>query len=310
MTLEDLRVFIAVCDAGSISGAAQVLKVSQPAVSQHITRVEAEFGVPLLERRSRGVATTAAGAILYDSAVHSISELALVRDRLNALRAGKVGSLSLVTGGTTLKHFMQNTVVAFRETHPGIAIRFHQGNSTAHCLEALRKDPIDLGFVTMHGELRGIEQRAIVLMDHALLVKTGHPLANRKRITVEDLEGLELIGLSPNSMAFGALRDDLTSQGIAIKPTTIVDDWDLAYVLVRLGMGSAIVPSFHAQEFVAQGHVAAVLIKGLQPVRVGWAARRFDSLTRPALDFMELLEEELRRKQRPGVKLVAPVRKP
>ena len=55
MTLEDLRVFVAVCRVGSLSEVARGLHCTQPAVSQHVTRLERELGVALLERRATGV---------------------------------------------------------------------------------------------------------------------------------------------------------------------------------------------------------------------------------------------------------------
>lgn len=62
MTLEDLRVFVAVCRAGSLSAVARELACTQSAVSQHVKRLEREAGVSLLERRPRGVVPTYAGA--------------------------------------------------------------------------------------------------------------------------------------------------------------------------------------------------------------------------------------------------------
>jgi len=83
-----------------------------------------------------------------------------------------------------------------------------------------------------------------------------------------------------------------------------VEDWDLAHVLVGLGLGCAIAPAFHAHEFVKSGGVASVPIEGLPPVEVGWAARRFAALSPPALAFMSLLEAELATPKRPGVRLL------
>jgi DNA-binding transcriptional LysR family regulator len=304
MTFEDLRTFIAVCDAGSVSAAAQALNKSQPAVSQHIGRLEQELGIALLERRSRGVVTTAAGSCLYESAAQSLSELSRAREKIDALRSGRAGSLSVVTGGTTLKHFMKDAIVRFRAEHPKLSVCFHQGHSTAHCIDALRKQRIDLGFVTMQADLQGIEQKPALRMRHALLLQSQHPLARRRRIAVSDLRGLELIGLASQSSAYSSLAQRLATSGIIVNTTATVDDWDLAYVLVTLGLGSAIVPAFHAHEFVRQGAVIALPIDGLEPIEVGWAARRFASLSRPAISFMQIMDEQLRATTRQGVRVV------
>jgi DNA-binding transcriptional LysR family regulator len=306
MTLEDLRTFTAVCAAGSLSAAAHALNKSQPAVSQHVARLEVELGIALLERRARGVVPTAAGSALCESALRALAELALARRTIEALRSGSSGSLSIATGGTTLKHFMRGAIARFRSEHPEVAVRFTQGRSTLDCIEALRLGRVDLGFVTMRPEVQDIEQRPALLMDYALLVDARHPLAKRARVALGDLRGLELIGLPVSSSGFSTLRQSLAAQGIVPNTTTTVDDWDLCFVLVTLGLGSAVVPAFHAHEFVRQGAVAAVAIDGLEALAVGWVARRFSSLSPAASAFIELLAQDLRASDRPGVRVVDP----
>ena len=309
MTLEDLRTFAAVCDLGSLSAAAQALHKSQPGVSQHVARLEEELGLPLLERRARGVVPTAAGAALHESARRALAELGLARRTIDALRAGRSGSLSIVTGGTTLKHFMRGAIARFRADHPEVAVRFTQGRSTADCIDALRLGRVDLGFVTMQPEVPDIEQQPALLMDYALLVEPGHAFARaggrRARVTLSELRGLELIGLPVHSSGFSALRESLAAGGVVLNTSTTVDDWDLCHVLVTLGLGSAIVPAFHAAEFVRDGSVAAVPIDGLPALTVGWVARRFAGLSPTAARFMELLGQDLRATRRPGVRVLA-----
>lgn len=306
MTLEDLRTFTAVCAAGSLSAAAQELNKSQPAVSQHVARLEAELGIALLERRARGVVPTAAGTALHESALRALAELALARRTIDALRSGSTGSLSIATGGTTLKHFMRGALASFRDAHPEVAVRFTQGRSTADCIDALRLGRVDIGFVTMQPEVGDIEQRPALLMDYALLLDSAHALARRARVALSDLRGLELIGLPVHSSGFSSLRESLAAGGVVPNTTTTVDDWDLCQVLVTLGLGSAIVPAFHAAEFVREGSVAAVPIDGLPPLAVGWVARRFAGLSPAATRFMALLERDLRATRRPGVRVLGP----
>jgi len=306
MTLEDLRTFTAVCAAGSLSAAAHTLSKSQPAVSQHVARLEAELGIALLERRARGVVPTAAGTALCESALRALAELALARRTIEALRSGSTGALSIATGGTTLKHFMCGALARFRAEHPDVAVRFTQGRSTADCIDALRLGRVDLGFVTMQPEVQDIEQRPALLMDYALLLDARHELARRPRVALADLRGLELIGLPVSSSGFSSLRQSLAAHGIVPNTTTTVDDWDLCSVLVTLGLGSAIVPAFHAHELVRQGAVAAVPIDGLEALAVGWVARKFTSLSPAASAFIQLLTQDLQATDRLGVRVVDP----
>ena len=80
---------------------------------------------------------------------------------------------------------------------------------------------------------------------------------------------------------------------MVIRANTLVDDWDTAALMVSLGLGAAIVPSLHARSFEKAGGVTGVRLEGLQPIRFGWAARRFANLSPVARDFMRLVDQHI-----------------
>jgi DNA-binding transcriptional LysR family regulator len=214
---------------------------------------------------------------------------------------------------------MRGAIGRFRAEHPQVAVRFTQGRSTADCIDALRLGRVDLAFVTMQSELHDGEQRPALWMDYALLIDAQHELARRPRVALSELRGLELIGLPVSSSGFSSLRQSLAEHGIVPNTTTIVDDWDLCFVLVSLGLGSAIVPAFHAHELVRvagmpehgrERAVAAVPIDGLEALAVGWVARAFSSLSPAALSFIALLGQDLAAIERRGVRVVDPTEGP
>src|SRR4029453_3020232 len=119
VTLDDLRVFQAVCESRNLSAVARALGRTQPAVGQHGARLERELQVTLLERSRRGVAPTAAGSILHEAASAGLGAIALALREIARLRAAEAGRLSVATGGTTVRHFLREAVIAFRRRHPG-----------------------------------------------------------------------------------------------------------------------------------------------------------------------------------------------
>ncbi|NED52828.1 LysR family transcriptional regulator, partial [Micromonospora aurantiaca] len=80
----------------------RTLSCSQPAVSQHVKRLEREIGLALIERQPRGVAPTDAGQILYQAALTGIASLDAALRRLRELRDGNGGTLKITTGGVTV----------------------------------------------------------------------------------------------------------------------------------------------------------------------------------------------------------------
>jgi DNA-binding transcriptional LysR family regulator len=292
MNLEDLRVFAAVCDAGNLSQVARELGCTQPAVAQRVARLERELGVALLDRGTRGVAPTEAGRLMLRACTDALGALGAAARSLESLRSGEAGNLRIATGPTTVRHFMQQPIVAFRRRYPQVALELHPHGSTRKCLEAL-SEPVDLAFVTVGIPWSGVEQRAVLETGHALLVRDEHRLGRRKRVKPAELKGLAFVGLRGYVSPESQLARELAEHGVLIRADTVVDDWDTAALMVSLGLGAAIVPSLHARGFEKAGGVTGVRLEGLQPIRFGWAARRFANLSLVARDFMRLVDEHI-----------------
>lgn len=293
MTLEDLRVFVLVCELESLAAAARRLGRSQPAVSQHVRRLERELGARLLERTTTGVVPTPAGHALRVGASEALGTLSTSLRRLDALRQGVVGRVRVATGGTTVRHVMVTAIRAFRMEHPGVALELHSAASTERCLEAVRSDRADLAFVTMGPVHAGVEERAVVQSPWVLLVPGTDPRRFRSAVRPRDLEVAQVIALPERSTSQRLLAAALLHSGVALDPTASVDDWDTAALLVELGLGDAVVPTLHAAQLAQDREVAAVPIPWLPPVAFGWAARRFDRLDALARRFAELVREDL-----------------
>ncbi|MET9292201.1 LysR substrate-binding domain-containing protein [Streptomyces sp. NPDC003077] len=199
MTLDDLRAFVAVCDAGSLSAVARDLGCTQSAVSQRIKRLERETGMDLLERRPRGVAPTQAGRVLRRAAADSISGLDLALRHLADMRAGHGGTLRITTGATTVRHFLSTAVVDFRRRHPKVNLEFHTENSSRRCFTAVADGTAELAWITIGPPVRGIEQHPVMELPWVLAVRTDDPLSARARIEPAELARIPHIRLPEDS---------------------------------------------------------------------------------------------------------------
>ncbi|MFI9616069.1 LysR family transcriptional regulator [Streptomyces sp. NPDC052023] len=296
MTLDDLRVFVAVCRAGSLSAVARDLGCTQSAVSQHVKRLERETGVRLVERRPRGVVPTQAGRVLEAAAAEGIAGLDLAIRRLRDLVDGESGSVRVATGATTVRHFMADAVVAFRERHPRISLEFRTESSSSACFDALAGSELDLAWITLGPPVRGIEQRAVVDLPWVLAVRDGDPLAGRPCAEAADLTGLRLIRLPPNSTSAAHLDAACEELGVRFGYDTGAADWDTALLLAELGLGRAVVPALPGLRAGGDlGALRLVPLPSLRPLSVGWAVRQWDALTPSARAFADLVAECCRR---------------
>ncbi|WP_067461736.1 LysR family transcriptional regulator [Actinomadura macra] len=293
MTLDDLRVFVAVCEAGNLSAVARDLSCSQSAVSQHVKRLERETGLVLLERRPRGVLATRAGTILREAAADGIAGLDAALHRLDDLRRGVGGTVRIATGATTVRHFMAAGVAAFRARHPEAALQFETAGSSRRCLEAVREHKADLAWVTIGPPLDGVEQRPSCELPWMLAVHAGDPLAARSSITLGDLAEIRHIELPAHSTSRAHLETHLGRHGVRLASTTSVADWDTALLLAELGLGHAIVPALPGWGGGAAGGAGLVPIPELPPLTAGWAARRWDALSPLALEFAGMVLDHL-----------------
>lgn len=306
MTLDDLKVFVDVCESSNLSAVARKMGCTQPAISQHISRLERELGAKLFERSPQGVSRTAAGSAMMESAVECLNALATGIDRVHELEGQGRRRLTITTGGTSVRHFLRDTVVEFRRTHDNVTLQFLPANTTARCLELVRIGSADLALVTVHGTQRGVEQRILAQQDLRLLVPEHDGLAKRKRLHLSDLEGIDYIGLPEDTTSAGYLGDAFESEGVSVKRFMTVDDFDTACEFVELGLGVAIVPAIQAANFSKVSKVCAIPIDGLPALSIGLAARRWSTLGDAALKFVEVFQRKLAlMAQLPGVTLLS-----
>src|SRR6478609_1637754 len=187
-----LRVFHEVIARGSISAAADALSYSQSAVSQALATLEAEAGVPLVERMPRGVRPTVAGSALATHAEGILARLDAAEAELAAiagLKGGRLRMASFPTAGATL---MPEAIATFNAAHPSVTLSLAEGEPE-EIVPRLRAGEFDLAllFEFPEQELRvGASTRVELLSDPMFLaLPREHPLAARRRLRLEDLAG-------------------------------------------------------------------------------------------------------------------------
>ncbi|EIV92464.1 LysR family transcriptional regulator [Frankia sp. QA3] len=293
MTLEDLRVFVAVCAAGSLASVARDSSRSQSAVSQHVKRLERATGLTLIERQTRGVVPTPAGRLLYLAALSATASLDDALQHLDDLRRGVGGAVRITTGGVTVRHFMAEAVAAFRERYPKVTLEFHAANSTQHCVQILQAGQVDLAWITLGQPLPGIEQRPVIDLPWVLVVRPDDPLAERAVIRPEDLGHISYIAQPENSTSRLRLEESLVRLGISPPAPAGIADWDTALLLAELGTAPAILPALPGPTPLPESRTRMIPIPALTPLAVGWAARSWRALSPYATKFADTVAAAL-----------------
>src|SRR5437773_848160 len=127
LPIELLRVVHAIASKGSITLAAEMLEVSQPAVSKQLRQLEKRAGVQLVERRGRGVALTREGELVADYAGRMFALLAEAESALGDLQGLRRGHLAIGAGTTVGVYALPEAIVRFRQRFPGVELRTEVG---------------------------------------------------------------------------------------------------------------------------------------------------------------------------------------
>ena len=171
MTLDQLRIFIAVAERQHITQAAAALNRTQSAVSAAISSLEKRHGVRLFDRLGRRIALTAAGKTFLEEAKELVARSNATEQVLADLAELKIGSLSLAASQTIGNYWLPPRLHRFAQSYPGVSIRLVIGNTQE--VAALAADgEIDLGFV--EGEVRN-EALATRAVDDDQLVIVAAP---------------------------------------------------------------------------------------------------------------------------------------
>jgi len=281
-----LRAFAGFVRRGSFSGAADELRISQPAVSKHIADIEHQLGVKLIERRSR--ALTAAGELL---AAHVLRAEALLRQAahgLAALREPMSGTLSLVAAGTPGTYVLPELAAAFQEKHPGVRLHFELATST-EVINAVRSHRAELGVTG--GFVAAPEIEAEPLIEDEIVI-VGPPSFAGRRLSRDELEGLTWISREEGSATRVIADEALADLGIVPRRRLALPAWEAIKIAVRRGHGIAAFSRLALSEELAAGTLVIIPF-------VPWRVRRTFSLVRirdaaltPAAElFLQMLRE-------------------
>ena len=214
MTLEQLRVFVAVAERQHVTRAAEALNLAQSAVSAAIAALEARHAIKLFHRVGRGIALTDTGAAFLREARAVLARAdaaALVLAELGGLQRG---TLSLQASQTIASYWLPRHLVAFRRAHPGIDIQLRIGN-TAQAAAAVHEGAAELGFVEGAVEDPALISRLVARDQLVIVVAPNHPWASAGPPTAETLAQGEWVLREPGSGTRSAFEAALAGLGVA-----------------------------------------------------------------------------------------------
>lgn len=180
--VQSLRIVRSIADTGSITRAAEALGLSQPAVSQHLRRLEARLGIAVVERIGRGIRLTEAGRVLARHAPAVTLAIDAAAEELAQLRGLRTGVVRLVAFPSASPVLVPRLIAALASSHPGLSLTYIEAEPP-EAVAAVREDRADIALTFSYpgdrddphrSSARGLSVRAAGRDDLMLVLPVGH----------------------------------------------------------------------------------------------------------------------------------------
>ncbi len=240
--LTTLNLVLAIADTRSITRAAAREHIALAAASKRLSDLEARFGVPLFERRARGVEPTEAGRALVRHVRSLHAQLHALESEVVEFRRGIKGHLRVVANAGAISECLPPDLAAFSQAHPQVRISL-EDQTSAEVQAAVAEGRADVGIFVPPLLDNRLATRVYRHGTLAAMVPAQHALARRKRVRFEALLDHDIVGLHHGAAVHELMRAEAEGRGRPLKARLQVRGFDAIAQLVEAGLGVAVLPA-------------------------------------------------------------------
>jgi DNA-binding transcriptional LysR family regulator len=263
LNLHHVRIFTAIVEHGGFTKAAQMLRLSQPAVSKSLNELERQLHVTLLDRSGKSVALTEAGRTLYARAGELFGVEREAERELRELRGLKRGVLRVAASTTIATYLLPPYLGRFHTRHPGVRIRTTSANTRA-VLRALLEFRVDVALV--EGPIEHPRVQVVPWTDDELVViaAPSHRLRADGFVDIHRLAGEQFLVREPGSGTRVVTELALAAHGVRLRRTIRVGGTEAIKQAVAAGLGLGIVSRAAAVDQLALGRIVVLPVRELE----------------------------------------------
>lgn len=243
-TLAQLRAFATVAEQGHFGTAARHLGISQPSLSQALRSLETGLGVRLIERSTRRVIVTAVGRQLFPYARRTVEAADAFADVARGAGGGTAGPLVLGMIPTVAPFILPSFLQALPEAMPDLEPKIVE-EKTDSLTAALGRGNLDAAVVASPVDRAGVTTLELYTEEFVIVLPVGHPMAGRDDVTVDELDGLDLLLLDDGHCLRDQVLDLCRAASVSVDPAqTVTRAAGLSTVVqcVVGGLGATLVP--------------------------------------------------------------------
>jgi DNA-binding transcriptional LysR family regulator len=260
MTLEQLRIFVAVAEHEHVTHAARQLDLTQSATSAAIAALEARYATKLFDRIGRRIVLTEAGRLFLLEAKAVLSRSSAAEMALSDLTGLRRGSLTLAASQTVGNYWLPRLMHQFRSRYVGIALCLTLGNTETVAVK-VHEAEADLGFIEGVIDDPMLTVRSIAEDSLVLIVAPDHPWARQPPLRSQEFSSVPWICREPGSGTRAMLEAALPVFGVELNDLKIALELpsnEAICAAIETGAGAAVVSRLVAERALASGSLAAV----------------------------------------------------
>jgi DNA-binding transcriptional LysR family regulator len=291
--LTDLRLFLHVVEAGSITHGAERMHLALAAASTRIRHMEVSLGTLLLHRARQGVRPTEAGRTLLHHARMLLQQADRMRGDLAEYADGLRGQVRLMSNTNALTEFLPEPLSAFLAAHPQVNIDLEERLSD-EIVAAVADGTADVGIVAGTVQVAGLEVLPFRVDRFVLVVATNHPLSAVEQIAFADTLDFDFVGLDRASALQRFLSEKAERIGRRLRLRVQLRGFDAVCRLVECNVGIGVVPATTAER-----HAKTMSIHRIELIDE-WAVRRLTICVRRQADLPVYARELVRHLAEPA----------
>lgn len=283
--------FLEIARQRNLSRAAEVLHITQPALTARLHLLEAELGTPLFDRSHRGMRLTHAGRGFLPYAERAAEALEAGRTLVGEHARGAAGQLTIGTAPAVGAYVLPGLLARYVERFAAIRLVVRTGHSEA-IADLVARGELDIGLIR-EIYIPGVLIQPLYEDELVLVVPPAHEFARLGRIDVDHLADATLVLFDRTSSYYDLTNAIFRAAGVAPRSIIELDNIEAAKQVVKQGLGVALLPVTAIAADIARGALRAIQINGLTPTRRRIVAvRRAGSgqATPPVQGFLDVLE--------------------
>jgi len=235
------------------------LCLTQSALSHQLKEAETQAGTALFLRSNKKLILTAAGEIVYNTAIDVLEKLDILDNKIDEISRGEKGIIRLCTACFTHYYWLPALIRKFGEVHPQVEIKIYP-EYINESIDRLQSHDLDAVILNKPEFCKNIRYYEIMNDEMVAIVPPNHEWTTKKYVKASDFEGKNLIVFSKPMKTVVVYNKVLKPNGIEPKHVFEAPMTEAMVEMVTSGMGTAVIPYWIAKSYINSGKITAIKV--------------------------------------------------